>query len=89
MDLTGAAAAVLISVLWGANSVVIKLGLEDAPPLRLAWMRFVVGGVVICLWAWVTRRFVGFRVEHHEWRPLFALGLLFSVQMGATNVGTC
>jgi drug/metabolite transporter (DMT)-like permease len=85
MDLTGAAAAVLISVLWGANSVVIKLGLEDAPPLRLAWMRFVVGGVVICLWAWVTRRFVGFRVE---WRPLFALGLLFSVQMGATNVGT-
>lgn len=88
MDLTGAAGAVLISVLWGANSVVIKLGLEDAPPLRLAWMRFVVGGVVICLWAWATRRFVGFRVARHEWWPLLALGLLFSVQMAATNVGT-
>jgi drug/metabolite transporter (DMT)-like permease len=88
VDLTGAAAALLISVLWGANSVVIKLGLEDAPPLRLAWMRFVVGGAVICLWAWATRRFVGFRVEREEWRPLLVLGVLFSVQMAATNVGT-
>jgi drug/metabolite transporter (DMT)-like permease len=80
--------AVLISVLWGANTVVIKMGLEDAPPLRLAWMRFVVGGVVICLWAWATGRFAGFRIEPAEWRPLVILGLLFSVQMAATNVGT-
>ncbi len=88
MDLKGAAMAVLISLLWGANTVVIKMGLEDAPPLRLAWMRFVVGGVVICLWAWATGRFAGFRVEPAEWRPLVFLGLLFSVQMTATNVGT-
>jgi drug/metabolite transporter (DMT)-like permease len=88
MDLTGAAAAVLISLLWGANSVVIKLGLEDTPPLRLAGMRVVVGGIVICLWAWATGRFVGFRVARWEWRPLVVLGLLFSVQMGATNIGT-
>jgi len=43
MDLKGAAVAVLVSILWGANSVVIKLGLEDAPPLRLAWMRLISG----------------------------------------------
>jgi drug/metabolite transporter (DMT)-like permease len=79
---------VLISLLWGANSVVIKLGLEDTPPLRLAGMRVVVGGIVICLWAWATGRFAGFRVERPEWRPLAVLGLLFSVQMGATNIGT-
>ncbi len=88
MDLKGAAMAVLISILWGANTVVIKTGLEDAPPLRLACMRFVLGGVVICLWAWATGRFAGFRVEPAEWRPLVMLGLLFSVQMAATNVGT-
>jgi len=88
MDLKGAAMAVLISILWGANSVVIKLGLEDAPPLRLAWMRMVVGGAVICGWAWATRRFIDFRIEPAEWRPLLLLGLLFSVQMAATNVGT-
>ena len=78
----------LISLLWGANSVVIKLGLEDTPPLRLAGMRVVVGGIVICLWAWATGRFAAFRVERWEWRPLAILGLLFSVQMGATNIGT-
>ena len=88
MDLKGAAMAVLISILWGANTVVIKMGLEDAPPLRLACMRFIVGGAVICLWAWATGRFAGFRVEPAEWRPLVFLGLLFSVQMAATNVGT-
>jgi len=88
MDLTGAAAAVLISLLCGANSVVNKLGLEDTPPLRLAGMRVIVGGIVICLWAWATGRFAGFRVEPWEWRPLTVLGLLFSVQMGATNIGT-
>jgi len=88
MDLKGAAMAVLISILWGANTVVIKMGLEDAPPLRLACLRFVVGGVVICLWAWATGRFAGFRIEPAEWRPLALLGLLFSVQMAATNVGT-
>jgi drug/metabolite transporter (DMT)-like permease len=80
--------AVLISLLWGANTVVIKVGLEDAPPLRLACMRFVVGGLVICLWAWATGRFAAFRIEPAEWRPLVVLGLLFSVQMAATNVGT-
>jgi drug/metabolite transporter (DMT)-like permease len=80
--------AVLISILWGANTVIIKMGLEEAPPLRLACMRFVVGGAVICLWACATGRFAGFRVEPAEWRPLVVLGLLFSVQMAATNVGT-
>src|SRR5467141_1313402 len=88
MDLKGGAMAVLISILWGANTVVIKMGLEEAPPLRLACMRFVVGGAVICLWAWGTGRFAGFRIEPAEWRPLAFLGLLFSVQMAATNVGT-
>jgi len=80
--------AVLISLFWGANTVIIKMGLEEAPPLRMACMRFVVGGVVISLWAWATGRFAGLRVEPAEWRPLLVLGFLFSIQMAATNVGT-
>jgi len=49
LDLSAALLALLLSLFWGGNPVAIKLGLEDAPPLRLAWMRFVVGGVVIVL----------------------------------------
>ena len=78
----------LVSILWGANPVAIKLGLEDAPPIRLAWMRFLVGGVVIGLWAWVTGRFGGFRMKRSEWRPLVFLGLLFTLQIGSMNIGT-
>ena len=80
MDLKGAAMAVLISLLWGANTVVIKMGLEDAPPLRLAWMRFVVGGVVICLWAWATGRFAGFRIEPSSSEVIMFLHNMMSVQ---------
>lgn len=88
IDPKGAALALLVSILWGANPVAIKIGLMDVPPIRLAWMRFLVGGLVIALWAWPTGRFAGFRVEPGEWRPLIFLGLLFTVQIGATNVGT-
>lgn len=88
LDLKGAALAVLVSIFWGANPVVIKLGLQDAPPIRLAWMRLLVGGAVIALWAWATGRFAGFRIERAEWRPLIFVGLLFTAQIGTMNVGT-
>ena len=48
----------------------------------------VVGGLTIFLWAWTTRRLTGLRVEPGEWRPLLFLGVLFTVQVGSTNVGT-
>ena len=66
----------------------IKLGLLDAPPLRLAWLRFLVGGVVITVWAWATGRLAGFRIERDEWRPLLVLAGLFIVQIGTMNVAT-
>jgi len=62
--------------------------LLDAPPLRLAWLRFLVGGGVIALWAWATGRLAGFRIERHEWRPLLVLGALFTAQIGTMNVAT-
>ena len=88
IDARGAALAVLLSVFWGANPVAIKIGLEDAPPIRLAWMRFVVGGAVILVWGWTTGRFRGFRIEPNEWRPLLVVGLLFTAQIGSMNIAT-
>ena len=82
------ALVLLVSVLWGGNLVAIKIGLLDAPPLRLAWLRFLIGGVVITLWAWATGRLAGVRVERHEWRPLLVLAALFTAQIGTMNVAT-
>src|SRR5438128_1519723 len=39
-------------------------------------MRFLVGGVVIGLWAWATGRFAGLRMERSEWRPLVSQVLI-------------
>lgn len=77
-----------MSLFWGANTVALKVGLLDAPPLRLAWLRFLVGGGVIALWAWATGRLAGLRIERHEWRPLAVLGLVFTAQIGTMNIGT-
>lgn len=66
----------------------IKLGLEDAPPLRLAWMRFVLGGGVVLIWALATNRLRGLRLERSQWRPLLVLGLIFTAQVATMNVGT-
>jgi drug/metabolite transporter (DMT)-like permease len=88
VDLRGALLALLLSLFWGGNPVAIKLGLADAPPFRLAWMRFVIGGAVITMWAWLTGRLAGLRVGRAELRPLLLVTLLFVAQIGSMNVGT-
>jgi drug/metabolite transporter (DMT)-like permease len=88
LDTRGALLTLLVSLLWGANTLAIKIGLGDAPPLRLAWMRFVIGGLVILLWAWATGRLGAMRVRAGEWRPLIEIGLIFTAQIATMNVGT-
>ncbi|MGH7354058.1 MAG: DMT family transporter [Candidatus Rokuibacteriota bacterium] len=88
VDLAGPSLALLVSILWGANPAAIKLGLEDAPPIRLAWMRFLLGGGVILLWAWTTGRLRGFAIARGEWRPLVVLSLIFTAQIVSMNIGT-
>lgn len=87
LDLNGVLLSLLLAALWGGNPVAIKIGLADAPPLRLAWMRFVLGGLVILAYAWWTRRRGLFTVRVGEWRAIWSLGLLFTVQIGLTNIG--
>lgn len=88
IDLRGAALALLVSIFWGANPVAIKIGLADAPPLKLAALRFLVGGSVILGWAALTGRLAGVRITRQEWRPLAVLGLLFTAQIATMNIGT-
>src|SRR5919201_6069863 len=88
IDLKGASLALLTSVFWGANPVVIKIGLADVPPLRMAVLRFVVGGLVVLLWGWWTGRLARLSVAPHEWRPLIVLGVLFGAQIASMNIGT-
>ena len=79
------ALALLLSTLWAGNPVANKAGLDDAGPLRLGWLRFAIGGVVVLIYAVATRQ--SFRVLRHEWVPLALLGTLFTVQLAFMNIG--
>ncbi|MET0852604.1 MAG: DMT family transporter [Candidatus Rokuibacteriota bacterium] len=87
LDVPGALVALLLAALWGGNPVVVKLSLADAPPLRLAAMRFALGGLTILAWALWTRRSGLLRLRPGEGRAIVSLGLIFAVQIGLMNVG--
>jgi drug/metabolite transporter (DMT)-like permease len=75
----------LLSALWGGNTVAVKIGLADSPPLMLAALRFVIGGACVVAWGLWTR--APFRLARGEAGPLLWLGLLFAAQLGLLNVG--
>ena len=87
LDVKGAVSALLLNAVWSANPVAIKIGLADSPPLRLAWMRFVLGGFAVLLWARLTRQRGVFRIRPGEGGVLLNAGLLFAVQIGLMNIG--
>jgi drug/metabolite transporter (DMT)-like permease len=86
LDARAVGLVLLLSALWGGNTVAIKLGLADAPPLALGWMRFLLGGLCVLGWGWWTR--APFTLRAGEAGPLVWLGTLFAAQLGLQNVGT-
>lgn len=77
------AAAVLamagICILFGANSVAIKISLAGFGPFTVAGIRFAIAAAAIAIWARVTRR--PFRVSGRQWRHLCILSAIFLVQL--------
>jgi O-acetylserine/cysteine efflux transporter len=60
------ALALLVAAVWGTNFVVIRIGLDDLPPLLFAALRFLLAAVLVLV---VPRPRIG-------WRSLAAYGLL-------------
>ena len=85
LDAGAIAMVLLLSALWGGNTVAVKIGVQDSPPLMLAALRFAIGGACVVGWGLWTR--APFRLDPGEARPLLGLGLLFAAQLGLLNVG--
>ena len=85
VDLQAASLVTLMAFLWAGNPIAIKLALVDAPPIRQAWMRFVLGGVAVLAWARVNGN--SLRLHRHEVRALLVLGVLFTIQIALMNLG--
>lgn len=78
--------SLLLAFLWGGNSLSIKIGLEDLPPMALAFFRFVIGLVVVGAWSIFRRIPLG--LQKGEFSRLFLLTVIFILQIIALNIGT-
>lgn len=85
LPVTAIVLAVCLYVLWGGNTVAVKLGLQAVPPFYSGFFRFAIGVVCIAVWG----RLMGIRLMplRNEWKPLAGLSVLFTVQIGAMNWG--
>ena len=78
--------ALSLAVLWGGNSVSIKIALEGVPPLALAGFRFLLALMAVTAWS-ISQR-VSIRLKRGELRPLLLLGIAFVLQIITLNIGT-
>ena len=75
-----------MSILWGGNSVSIKIAVDGMPPLALAGWRFVLGTGVVAMWALWSK--IPLRPNRGERRVLIQLTALFILQICLLNTGT-
>jgi drug/metabolite transporter (DMT)-like permease len=68
-----------ICILFGANSVAIKISLKGFGPLTVAGLRFGTAAMAIALWARFTGR--PFRLNRPQWRHILILSTVFLVQL--------
>lgn len=68
-----------LCILFGANSVAIKISLTSFGPFTVAGIRFAIASAAIALWALATRR--PFRVSRRQWLHLLVLSAIFLVQL--------
>jgi drug/metabolite transporter (DMT)-like permease len=86
VTLRSALLALLISILWGANIVALKLGMQAIPPFWSAFWRMLISLPVIGIWA----RAEGVQLwpRDDEWTAFLVLGVLFFGQISLLNMGT-
>jgi drug/metabolite transporter (DMT)-like permease len=77
--------AIFIHILWGGNPVAVKFSLLAFPPLWSAFLRFVLG--ILCILLWARLRRIPIWPQRQEWPVLLIISLLFTLQIGAMNIG--
>ena len=77
--------ALLVTFLWSTSFVLIKIGLEDIPPLTFAGLRYTLAFLCLLPFAIRGRRLGSLRgLPAATWVQLIVLGLLFySLTQGA------
>lgn len=77
--------AVFIHTLWGGNPIAAKFGLVVFPPFASAFIRFVLGVLVLLIWA--RYKNLSLWPARSEWSTLIWISAMFTVQIGLMNIG--
>lgn len=80
------AQVVLLTAGWGGNAPALRYSLQYLPPFGAAGIRFLIGLLVIVLFARLAR--VSLRPRSGEWQGMLWMGLLFAVQILLLNAGS-
>ncbi len=80
------ALSLLLAFLWGGNSPSIKIALGDLPPMALAFLRFIIGLIIVGGWSLFRRIPLG--LNRGEFSRLSFLTAIFILQIITLNVGT-
>lgn len=75
----------LLTVIFGGNTVAIKLALTGMGPLTTAALRFALAAVAISCWARFTGR--SFRVHTAQALPLLVVSIVFTLQLSLFYLG--
>ena len=68
---------ILFSILWSSASVATKFGVQSAPPLILANVRFFIAGILLLTFSYLFTKNPSYRLPNrNEWLQLALFGFL-------------
>ncbi len=76
---------VFLTVIFGGNTVAIKLALTGMGPLTTAGLRFALAAVAITCWARLTSR--SFRIRSGQVSQLLVVSIAFTIQLSLFYLG--
>jgi drug/metabolite transporter (DMT)-like permease len=85
LSLLASVLALFLCVLWGANTVAIKISLAGLGAFTAATLRFGTATLFLFFWARITGQ--PMVPEAGDWQALFINSLLFTVQLSLVYIG--
>jgi drug/metabolite transporter (DMT)-like permease len=87
--LTAILLALLVTFLWSTSFIIIKIGLDEIPPLLFAGLRYSLAFLIILPFFLSRERLNTIRrLKNADWRNLFFLGIVFYfLTQGAQFIG--
>lgn len=75
----------ILTLIWGANMAVVKIGARELPPLFMAGFRSLVAG--LCLYIWMRKKGIAPFPSKNLLAHGIVTGLLFGAEFGLIYIG--